>query len=584
MLSTKLANFPKSFPQAFNGNSAATPPGSGGTNIKKELFPYAYYTYDRLNRSHIGNISDAVKFAKWNTAQKNIFIENCKMTNALIDEDHFDMLKYCEFYCKQDVNVLRIGFEAFHAATLKYPIKLDVFDFLTAPALANAYMMREVYIPNGNLYQLNGEIQRFIQKTIYGGRCMTAGNIRHKVSKKMADFDACSLYPSAMRRMFTVEGVPEYYKHEDVNAIYNKDNLPYLLLHAFDEDQLKPTADKFYSQFFVDIEITAIGIHRAFPLIVKRENGIQTNCNECVKMTVDMITLQDLIRFQDISFKMGDGYYMKGNRDHTIRNVIQDLFNLRATYKKNNNPTQEIIKLVMNSAYGKTIQKPIKTFKQFVDKEHFNWFAKDRYHQIVEFTEFVETGRYLFEMKKRKSNQYNNVVFGTTVLSMSKRIMNEVMCLAEDMGIEIYYQDTDSMHIEYDRVNDLDKEFRKLYGRPLIGENTMGCFHNDLDEIDNAYITYHISLGKKMYCDVLSNDAGEQALHYRLKGIPQDIIKRTADKLFNGDLVKLYEHIYAGNEVEFDMLDGRTSFVMTRSGRIEYLANQKRKVKATALI
>jgi len=31
---------------------------------------------------------------------------------------------------------------------------------------------------------------------------------------------------------------------------------------------------------------------------------------------------------------------------------------------------------------------------------------------------------------------------------MSKRIMNEVMCLAEDLGIEIYYTDTDSMHID----------------------------------------------------------------------------------------------------------------------------------------
>jgi hypothetical protein len=31
---------------------------------------------------------------------------------------------------------------------------------------------------------------------------------------------------------------------------------------------------------------------------------------------------------------------------------------------------------------------------------------------------------------------------------MSKRIMNEVICLAEDNEIEIFYQDTDSMHIQ----------------------------------------------------------------------------------------------------------------------------------------
>ena len=36
---------------------------------------------------------------------------------------------------------------------------------------------------------------------------------------------------------------------------------------------------------------------------------------------------------------------------------------------------------------------------------------------------------------------------GVMILSISKRIMNEVICTAEDYGIEIYYQDTDSMHI-----------------------------------------------------------------------------------------------------------------------------------------
>ena len=35
---------------------------------------------------------------------------------------------------------------------------------------------------------------------------------------------------------------------------------------------------------------------------------------------------------------------------------------------------------------------------------------------------------------------------------MSKRVMNEVMCLAEDNELGIKYQDTDSMHIEMDDI------------------------------------------------------------------------------------------------------------------------------------
>ena len=58
---------------------------------------------------------------------------------------------------------------------------------------------------------------------------------------------------------------------------------------------------------------------------------------------------------------------------------------------------------------------------------------------------------------------------GVMILSISKRIMNEVICTAEDYGrspeavgrngIEIYYQDTDSMHIG---LNDI-KRLSELY-------------------------------------------------------------------------------------------------------------------------
>ena len=73
-----------------------------------------------------------------------------------------------------------------------------------------------------------------------------------------------------------------------------------------------------------------------------------------------------------------------------------------------------------------------------------------------------------------------NTLLGVQVLSMSKRIMNEVMTTAEDLDIKIYYQDTDSMHIEKDKLNLLADEFKKRYNHELIGKN-LGQFHNDFD-------------------------------------------------------------------------------------------------------
>ncbi|GMF67349.1 unnamed protein product [Phytophthora fragariaefolia] len=55
--------------------------------------------------------------------------------------------------------------------------------------------------------------------------------------------------------------------------------------------------------------------------------------------------------------------------------------------------------------------------------------------------------------------------------------MNRVMCLAEDIDARIWYQDTDSMHIDYDSVQRLADAYRDLYSKELIGKQ-MGQFHS----------------------------------------------------------------------------------------------------------
>ena len=72
--------------------------------------------------------------------------------------------------------------------------------------------------------------------------------------------------------------------------------------------------------------------------------------------------------------------------------------------------------------------------------------------------------------------------------------MNEVMTLSEDLDIKIFYQDTDSMHIEKDKLKLLENEYLKVYNRELIGDK-MGQFHNDFDEVKDGYTTESIFLG-----------------------------------------------------------------------------------------
>ena len=47
--------------------------------------------------------------------------------------------------------------------------------------------------------------------------------------------------------------------------------------------------------------------------------------------------------------------------------------------------------------------------------------------------------------------------------------MNEVMCLAEDIGINIYITDTDSCHIDTKNIEPLAEAFKNKYNRELIG-------------------------------------------------------------------------------------------------------------------
>jgi hypothetical protein len=73
----------------------------------------------------------------------------------------------------------------------------------------------------------------------------------------------------------------------------------------------------------------------------------------------------------------------------------------------------------------------------------------------AKITEINQINDNLYQIKVTKPiYDFNtNTLLGVQVLSMSKRIMNEVMTTAEDLDIKIFYQDTDSMHIEKDKLD-----------------------------------------------------------------------------------------------------------------------------------
>ena len=540
----------------------------GLEGIQKEVFPYTFYDSEHVKHP-FGDIEEACEHLKTDEDRQQ-FRENIKQLQCEDDEGVglFDLAKYSTFYCMQDVRILREGFERFRNDLLK-EFDIDAYNFVSISSIANRLFEKEVYWKNKNLYDLAGTPREFISRAVLGGRVMMSENTKQKNdafkdddgtmrckrdengelvfdeegylipdAQPICDFDAVSLYPSAISRLYTVEGIPK---------VIPGNNIHWLIDHLMDDEQENPDLIKFISAFVIEIEIKKVNKPRKFPLIVYNEDfqvgrsadgfeKVERSVNRPCRMYVDHITLMDLIKYQEIEFTFIRGYYWDGKRDFSIRECIKNLFNLRLKYKAEGNPVQEIIKLIMNSVYGKTILKPIdhKIVFKPEGQEAANYLKKN--YNTIESIEHIY-GSNLVKFKKLKpiNDHFNFCLFGVNILSMSKRIMNEVMCLAEDNDIPIFYQDTDSMHLYEKDVKRLAELFKAEHGRELIGKN-LGQFHSDFATIAKGgkmpVAVKSLFCGKKSYIDMLQDDQGNIGFHARMKGVPMESIAFKANSMF----------------------------------------------------
>lgn len=507
-------------------------------SIKKDIMPYKIYTQENISKVYIP-ILEAIHHIS--DKDRDQFIDNidrwqCRGEGHRFNE--FNIIKYSSEYCKLDCSVLHKGYDIFRDWMLKYT-ELDIDNYITIQSLASDYKLKEGCYDK--VATFSGVIQHYISNCIVGGRCMTNSNKMYHVKRKLADFDACSLYPSAMNRMLGyLIGKPK---------ILDKTQLNYNFLKNTDG-------------YFIRVKITNVGKHRQFPLMSKyNANGVRMFTNDMTNQIIyiDKTGLEDAINFQSIDFEVIDGYYFNNGRNQKINETIQHLYNLRKTLKKDKNPAQMVIKLLMNSMYGKTILKPIEVDTVVVPEYSFDKYINYNYNFIQSCIKVND--KYYVKKIKTIINHYNYCHCGVEVLSMSKRIMNEVMTLAEDLKLSIYYQDTDSMHINYEEVDVLAKEFKLKYNRELIGED-MGSFHVDFD-MDGAsgeiYAKESYFIAKKVYIDILesTNKDGEtiNSDHIRMKSVPTSCIKYTSqDKKLQP--LELYKQLYNGTSINFDLTEG----------------------------
>ena len=379
---------------------------------------------------------------------------------------------------------------------------------------------------------------------------MSGRNEIHVVKDNLiGNSDANSLYPSAMARL------PGYLK--------GKPNVltPEQTSYAFLQQQ---------SGYIVEVRVDKMGKWRDFPLQSKAVKGVRDFSNrlECPKdkgytLTMDNYSLEDFLKYHDAEVTILCGYYWNKGYNNRINDVIRYLYSCRLHYKdpKNYNPIEKSYKLLLNSAYGYTLLKPPETETVTLTPKLAEEYIRYNFNFIKDYS-YIEGGKYwTIHTIKPILEHFNLSVAGIQVLSMSKRIMNEVMCLGEDLDCNMLYQDTDSIHILKKDIPKLEEAFETKYNRTLTGKE-MGQFHIDFssDKCEGElFAVESIFLGKKCYIDKLcgKDENGEVVYdyHIRMKGISDSAMKHKA-KVEDKSFMEIYENLFKGVGETFDLCCG----------------------------
>ena len=350
----------------------------------------------------------------------------------------------------------------------------------------------------------------------------------------MVCLDVNSLYPDAIVKLFGYpKGPPK--------------NIPI--------EELKSKAFMDYAnEYYLKILIKEVKNKLDFPILTKTgENGerLWLNDMEGEEIYVDRISLQEIIKHHGIEYEVKTGVMFNEGYNEKIGVVVKKLYELRTKYKKEKNPVQLLYKLMLNTAYGKTIQKPKDS--RIIWRDQSITSEKNLIRTFGESIQYLETSE-LSNMFKAKIKigileHWAMPQCGSLVLSQSKKIMNKILV---DYGEHIYYTDTDSIFI-----TGTGYEILKEKSPEVLGDELGQLKEENHLKGNCVRITKAMFLAPKTYWVREENEKGEIYDKFVMKGIPQSSIEKVLKQKFNGNPETLfYGLIKRKNGVLFDLLDG----------------------------
>ena len=352
--------------------------------------------------------------------------------------------------------------------------------------------------------------------------------------KKLVCLDVNSLYPDAITQL---KGYP----------LGRPKNIPI-------EDLKSKKFMEYADEYYLNILIKKVKNKLHFPLLTKiGENGerLWINDMENEEIYIDRISLEELIKYHDIEFEVKTGIMFNEGYNDKIGKVIKKLYDLRTKYKKEKNPVQLLYKLMLNTAYGKTIQKPKDS--RILWRSNHQTSEKNLIRTFGESIQYISTSKNSNMIKAKIRigilKHWAMPHCGSLVLSQSKKIMNKFLVEFENYS---YYTDTDSIFITETGYNILKEKYPEMIGDELGQLKEENHLNGNLVRITKAMF-----LAPKTYWIREENEKGELYDKFVMKGIPQSSIDKVLNQKFNSNPETMfYALINRKNGVLFDLLDG----------------------------
>ena len=350
--------------------------------------------------------------------------------------------------------------------------------------------LSEFYSKIPDLYQINGNFATAVMNCMRGGRVL----LRNKLKiKNVVSLDFNSMYSAAESKCGIQTGIPKVLGEMSFGELLSRN----------------------YSSASLWIEVTSF-TERTFPVINDLHIG---------RLWVDLLTLNDLIKYHHIEGHVINGFYFDTPIDYSIKDLIYEMFEMKK--KASSQEEKDDIKLRMNKIYGMSLKRPRFTKKKLVRKDLVFRFIKLHYNQVI-CAKKLDDEFYEVEIYKKYVDHYNLAHFGVMILSMARHMMNEIIYKCEDHGIDVLYSVTDSLFIKQD---DLSK-FNELFPG-LIGDD-IGQLKPDMN--GHEYASEAIFVSKGTY--LLKYPDGE----YKIRAVRRsksDIIEYGVEKWFEEQFAKV---------------------------------------------